>query len=821
MTLPFENDTSVIIKRLAKRSMRANKRQNTFVAFAVFLTTFLIASVFSIGASLVLTAEVQQIRLAGNKAQAALSYPTENQVDQIKKMDNIQAVGTVAASGTASVESEAGNLTITLSYADETAWEAFVEPATTDLVGNYPQKENEIMLPVYVLEQMEIENPTLGMELSLPVSTDGDVTIHQEDFVLSGWYTGYTQFYNNNSVGVFASKAFLKKAQKSAEINGLAYISFKSDYDIEEQVTQLKRDIVLNDTQNVSVMTTYVTSGLSKTSGILICTLLIGFIMLVGYLLIYNILYISVAKDIRFYALLKTVGGSNKQIKRIILNEISRLCLYGIPCGLFSALVLSYLVVPFALSVSGIKTGIEVSFSIWIYLGAIFFAWLTARIGAMLPIKKLDSISPVEALHFTEANSSKHASHLLSHGKPLRMAYRNVFRNRKRAFIVFFSLFLGIGTFLSVMTLVSSMNVDYYANSIMPSDFVLKNTTTFGSEKTKQKFNTRFLQNIESISGLETIREKTMEQVKVVCQSDIFDKHIEKYLSDNSDMTKEQLEQNFIGLLCGIDTDELSSYTDRFDLESFERGEFALIATDDPTLYQKVQEVEFTSSSDNQIISIPIGGTVPFSMANSTQIYAPTLIVSNAFMRSHIDDPLIDTIFIDVDDGMDEQTLTALKGMIGQDYEIGLSSRIEARQELRDTKMILSVLGGGAAIILGFIGLLNFINITTVGILVRRSELSTLESIGMTKKQLYKMVAYEGLTYAGITLLLLTLPGSLLVYGLFYIFRQWVDYAVFTYPWLPFISIAIALLLICVTIPIYFFKQVTKGSLAERIKVTD
>ena len=821
MTLPFENDTSVIIKRLAKRSLRANKRQNAFVAFAIFLTTFLIASVFSIGASLVLSVEMQQIRLAGTTAQAALSYPSENQIEKLQKMENIQAVGTVANAGTSSVKSEAGNLNLTLIYADETAWEVILEPATTDRVGNYPQKENEIMLPVYVLEQLGIKDPTLGMALSLSVSTDGDVTIHQEDFILSGWYTGYTQFYSKNSIGVFASKLFLDKWQKSAETDGQAYVSFKSDYNIEEQVSQLQQAISLNDTQNISAMTTYDSSGLSKTSGILVCALLTGFIILVGYLLIYNILYISVEKDIRFYGLLKTVGGSHKQIKRIILKEISWLCLFGIPCGLFCALVLSYLAVPFALSVSGVKTGVEVSFSIWIYLGATFFAWLTARIGAMLPAKKAASISPMEAIRFTEANSPKHASHLLSHGKPFRMAFRNVFRNRKRALVVFLSLFLGIGTFLSVMTLVSSMNVDCYVNSLMPSDFILKNTTTFGSEKAKQKFDAQFLQNIESISGLETIHEKTMEQVEVVYQPDIFDKHIEKYLSDNSQMTKEQLEQHFIGLLCGIDAHELSSFADGFDLESFARGEFALIATDDPTIYQKVKEVQFTSSSDSQIISIPIGGTVPFSTAGSTQIYAPTLIVSNTFMRSHIDDPLIDTILIDVADGMDEQTLTALKGMIGQDYEIGLSSRIEARQGLRDTKMILSVLGGGAAIILGFIGLLNFINITTVGILVRRSELSTLESIGMTKKQLCKMVAYEGLTYAGITLLLLTLPGSLLVYGLFYIFRQWVDYALFAYPWLPFISIAIALLLICVTIPIYFFKQVTKGSLAERIKVAD
>jgi hypothetical protein len=91
----------------------------------------------------------------------------------------------------------------------------------------------------------------------------------------------------------------------------------------------------------------------------------------------------------------------------------------------------------------------------------------------------------------------------------------------------------------------------------------------------------------------------------------------------------------------------------------------------------------------------------------------------------------------------------------------------------------------------------------------------------MTKKQLSKMVSYEGLIYAGISLLSLALPGSLLIYGLFYAFRQWVDYAVITYPWLPFIVIAIALLFMCAAIPVYFIGQVTKGSVADRINAAD
>ena len=49
-----------------------------------------------------------------------------------------------------------------------------------------------------------------------------------------------------------------------------------------------------------------------------------AFLLLViftGYLIIYNIFQISVAGDIRFYGLLKTIGTTPRQLKRIIRQQ--------------------------------------------------------------------------------------------------------------------------------------------------------------------------------------------------------------------------------------------------------------------------------------------------------------------------------------------------------------------------------------------------------------------------------------------------------------------------------------------------------------------
>ena len=50
--------------------------------------------------------------------------------------------------------------------------------------------------------------------------------------------------------------------------------------------------------------------------------------------------------------------------------------------------------------------------------------------------------------------------------------------------------------------------------------------------------------------------------------------------------------------------------------------------------------------------------------------------------------------------------------------------------------------------LLGSIGLVNFSNIIITGIINRQREFATLESIGMTKKQINKLTVLEGLFYA-------------------------------------------------------------------------
>ena len=126
--------------------------------------------------------------------------------------------------------------------------------------------------------------------------------------------------------------------------------------------------------------------------------------------------------------------------------------------------------------------------------------------------------------------------------------------------------------------------------------------------------------------------------------------------------------------------------------------------------------------------------------------------------------------------------------------------------------------GDGIALVVALIGILNFVNVMSVGIMVRKHELATLESIEMSRKQVRKLLVGEGLGYAVITLLLVFSIGNPLTYGVFTLLHQQVTYAVFTYPFIPAISISLVITAICIITPELEYRSLCKSTIIERLR---
>ena len=168
-----------------------------------------------------------------------------------------------------------------------------------------------------------------------------------------------------------------------------------------------------------------------------------------------------------------------------------------------------------------------------------------------------------------------------------------------------------------------------------------------------------------------------------------------------------------------------------------------------------------------------------------------------------------------------EQALNAVNSMFENYSGVTVTSKIEKINELKASFSGITFLGNAISVILLGIGLMNFINMMYVSVNSRSKELAILESIGMTKKQICRMLRIEGNTYAIITAALVLTVGSGALYGAFQLVKVQAAYAVFTYPVLQIIVLLVIVLMICNLVPVLVYKIGTTKSVIERLGINE
>jgi len=338
-----------------------------------------------------------------------------------------------------------------------------------------------------------------------------------------------------------------------------------------------------------------------------------------------------------------------------------------------------------------------------------------------------------------------------------------------------------------------------------------------------------YINEVKEQPGVAEIGITTLEPAELV-YSDTLDKYVD-WVSKNYNCTKEDAIKYHLGCgLKGIDTLTLREINKTLsvpiDVEAFERGEIALINTgynnsfkDIADCFTDVSTLNLKSAYEDKSFQIALGGIVPLRRVAtfSTSIAGPEILVSNSVMQQYYSDPHILSLDMNVENGYDEQIYNTLDKM-NSTSDIEIISRYGARKDMQDAKMIMYTLGGGISCILGLIGIFNFFNVISVGIMVRKRELAALESIGMSKRQMRSMLRNEGLGYAIITLLFSMTFGNMIVFGLFRLFKSIADYAQFAYPLVPVVAICAVIVIICFITPEVAYRSISKMTLVERLR---
>lgn len=200
--------------------------------------------------------------------------------------------------------------------------------------------------------------------------------------------------------------------------------------------------------------------------------------LLTGYLIIYNVFQISV-EDIRFYGLLKTIGTTGRQIRRIVRFQALLLSGIGIPIGLLLGYGAGNLLLPVIMK-NMENSRIYYTANPWIFVGAGFFALVTVFISCFLPARHAAKVSPVEAVRYTEhSKTGKKKKKSRKGNRIFKMAWANLMRNKLKTVLVVLSLSLSIVMLNGVYGFTKGFSMDGFLKKFVVSDFLVADADYF------------------------------------------------------------------------------------------------------------------------------------------------------------------------------------------------------------------------------------------------------------------------------------------------------------------------------------------------------
>lgn len=879
------------IRRLSMAHMKSAKNRNIITVLAIVLTTVLFSALFTAGMSMKEGFEQANFRQAGGWNHAVFKNITQEQYDKLKGDPLIKEYGDRMIVGLPNKEPFNKNH-VEVSYCDANSAEwMFCRPVK----GRLPREgTNEAATDVTVLKLLGVE-PVIGSEFTMTFDVDGTETT--ETFTLCGYWE-YDDAVVANHVLVPRSRAeeIFEKLGTEGKDGMTTFhnmdLMFKSASHIEENVQEiLERHGFQNESQGkenyvgTGVNWGYVSAQMDQNMDFTVVLALVAAVILIiftGYLIINNIFRIAVANDVRFYGLLKTIGTTGRQIKRIILLQAGVLSLVGIPLGSIIGYFLGVVITGSV--VSGITDAVDNinSLNPLIFVSAAVFSLITVYLSSRKPCRMAARISPIEALRYTEGYQGRKKVRRARTGASIpKMAWANLGRSKSKTVVSVISMSLAIVILDLTCVFTGGFDMDKYLRN-MTQDFILADASYFqvtsytwgyGNNGKDAVLEEEVIAEIEQQDGvtggrvygtisdmeelvpeewawkkhgdslvgnlsgedLEFYLDQMMEQVgdkRAEYMTRLYgmeDFVLDKLIVLDGDIDKLKEEGNYIAAVYDADDyenvytdwhwakvgDKVSlRYVDQYEHYDPHTGEVFPDDTDFTNVQWARRAKEYREEE------YEVAATVMLPNSLTYRNYGDDEFVMNAeTFKEHTGTDAVMYYAFDCADGRTEAMEEYLREYTeGEGSAYDYESKATYAEEFYDMQNTFLFVGMAVSFVVGLIGVLNFFNAILTGILTRKKEFAVLQSVGMTGKQLNRMLMIEGIIFAGsavmVTLVLIIAMGPMIgtvLESMFWFFNYRINIV-------PILAVAPFFLLLGVAIPLVSYKYVAKRSVVERLR---
>ena len=745
MTWPFENDTSAITNKLAKRSMKTDKRSKAFLLLTIALSVCMIFSIILISAG----AQEEFKNTQRSKAQIAILGITDDQLSSLRQNKDVQWIGEYAAIGLF----YSGNKTITVAYGSE---DYFTHQEEMSLQGSVPQKANEIMLPQNYIDFLG-ESYRPGDTITFDVTGTGD----EAEYTLSGILN---EDRKSEGYFVYLSKDLAMSLMDHLQVT--AYTRLNTDAIRSDAILDFTDKIIENTgivedqiylTEYSAVMTGVIQSGIQ-----LPIPLLAALTAVLAATIVYGVFYTKIAKNVQMFGQLRTIGMTKKQIKRMARKEGLRYAFTGIPLGLIAGLLIGFIVYPKGFQ---IKT-------------AAVYAVLIAIVGVVMvniaifkPVRVAMNTSPIEgARYFAYSGNAKSSSKLHRKLSPNNLAKINIQRTRQKAILTLVMLGVSGALLLGASTVAGSIDPEKQATfKYYPAGSILlqvknhvgssfdKESEPYGSSKLQLEENPLESQtlrhNLENTAGIESVTAFNSVQMSITFPGG--SGSLTSIMNVFPTLNREQLAEKQAVLSSG--TADYDVMTEKYGILASEKianvGDTLQLegrSPDGSTFNVDAVVVGTYNPTDLMERSPVVPGSPYFMMTydmakNLTGITEQTGILAITVTPNHFD-----------------EVLSAVQEIAEQNGKISVNTIEQTIKniEYRYSSSI-KALYMAAAILFTFGGI-SLMNMLMVDFQNRKREFGLLEAVGATQKQLKAMLSREIGIYLGGSLTVSLVLGTII-----------------------------------------------------------
>lgn len=606
-------------------------------------------------------------------------------------------------------------------------------------------------------------------------------------------------------------KNIVAAAQNIAKQNGISYS--KSD----------KEGSKVNFNERLLSLYMQSTSSKLKTAMMKVLAFVITLIVVCCVAVIYNVFNISVMQRIKYFGIMRSIGATPHQIRKIIVYEALIMCIIAVPLGF----IFGYFGVYAVLKIIGSDFFDVTAVSLKMYPEALIICTAltvgTVFISIFGPARVAGKVSPIDAIrnvqNIKNENIKRRKSGIgkLLFGFEGDLAGKNIKRVPKRFYITIFSITISIILFMVFSTILEaekSYSSTTKQNTVFDSELTLNDDSKAKMCLTQKDYN-----EAKSLKGIDKVYRQSVKEIYSAIQKD---KINNDYIKKTGKQVKniEGTDYSEIGdkmfmsyIVRSYDDETLkmcSSHLLSGSADKNKLNDMGVILINRNRFFDgkgQPHYVDFSTYKVGDKITVPQFVNVPQHEDNSKEIDSV-----KEQIKSEIDNKkfytftvvgIIDTDVISSeypDNGLglvfSEDTYKKLFNNEGydtfwikfkdkkasedsSDYFISKAQslngnyvdRYKIQEEGRNGVIQMQVIFYGFVAIIALIGIVNIVNTLFINIMMRKREFATLKAVGMTEGQVTKMVLLEGASYAVIA----SVIGILIGFGLSELFFSLID----------------------------------------------